>query len=150
MLISWCVFIKRCHIHFWWFVLQAQERGDGGNQPPQQALHTSSRVLAPPGGKSSGPLWWREIESKLVRTGPIQYSKQGFGSLVLPWLDNQSWGISSLNLSEICFFNILCIKKAVNFVIRTNPEVYMPFIITLACIIIIFERLMRLYVGIFY
>nr|XP_034300714.1 jupiter microtubule associated homolog 2 isoform X7 [Crassostrea gigas] len=36
---------------------RAQERGDGGNQPPQQATHTSSRVLAPPGGKSSGPLW---------------------------------------------------------------------------------------------
>lgn len=36
---------------------RAQERGDGGNQPPQQAPHTSSRVLAPPGGKSSGPLW---------------------------------------------------------------------------------------------
>ncbi|XP_078325210.1 uncharacterized protein LOC111124552 isoform X6 [Crassostrea virginica] len=38
---------------------RAQERGDGGNrqQPPPQAPHTSSRVLAPPGGKSSGPLW---------------------------------------------------------------------------------------------
>mmetsp|Transcript_24185 Transcript_24185/g.39205 ORF Transcript_24185/g.39205 Transcript_24185/m.39205 type:complete len:250 (+) Transcript_24185:112-861(+) len=38
---------------------RAQERGDGRNQqqPPPQAPHTSSRVLAPPGGKSSGPLW---------------------------------------------------------------------------------------------
>jgi len=38
---------------------RAQERGDGRNQqqPPPQAPQTSSRVLAPPGGKSSGPLW---------------------------------------------------------------------------------------------
>lgn len=36
---------------------QTKERGDEGSQPGQQALHTSSRVLAPPGGKSSGPLW---------------------------------------------------------------------------------------------
>lgn len=129
--------------------LQAQERGDGGNQPPQQATHTSSRVLAPPGGKSSGPLWWREIARKLVRTGPIQYSEQGSGSLVLPWLGNQSWGISSLNIvRNLFFFNILCIQRAVNFVITINSEVYLSFITTLACIIIIFERLMRLYVGI--
>lgn len=128
--------------------LQAQERGDGGNQPPQQATHTSSRVLAPPGGKSSGPLWWREIARKLVRTGPIQYSEQGSGSLVLPWLGNQSWGISSLNIVRIFFFQyIVYTKSCKNFVITINSEVYLSFITTLACIIIIFERLMRLYVG---
>ncbi|XP_048774392.1 jupiter microtubule associated homolog 1-like isoform X6 [Ostrea edulis] len=36
---------------------EPQQNYEGEKRDIQQSTHTSSRVLAPPGGKSSGPLW---------------------------------------------------------------------------------------------